>query len=190
MFIHHHHHHHWSLLLDSSIIKQKMAWPMTIQRGTFSLTTVRSVILDDFGVGYFGGHTFMREKTFVTIEKETSVTYTKPTSTCNLLLLLSALCCCCNPFSYSYRTSTVLYLCGPPHPSVIQRVQIEYRYVTVRHYNLICKRYSTRTRTARVVQYSYSTRTFVMQFYEYSYSYPKSDLPPPLRPRHAASTWH
>ena len=33
-----------------------------IQRGTFSLTTVRSVILDDFGVGYFGGHTFMREK--------------------------------------------------------------------------------------------------------------------------------
>ena len=57
------------------------------QRGTFSLTTVRSVILDNFiGVGYFGGHTFMREKTFVTIEKETSVTYTKPT--CNLMLLL------------------------------------------------------------------------------------------------------
>ena len=33
-----------------------------LQSGTFSLTTVRSVILDDFGVGYFGGHTFMREK--------------------------------------------------------------------------------------------------------------------------------
>ena len=32
-----------------------------------------------------GGHTFMREKTFVTIDKEKSVTYTKPT--CNLMLL-------------------------------------------------------------------------------------------------------
>ena len=50
-----------------------LASVLFVQRGTFSLTTVRSVILDDFGVGYFGrarGHTFMRKKTFVTIDKK------------------------------------------------------------------------------------------------------------------------
>ena len=46
-----------------SIILPPIVCGAKLQRGTFSLTTVRSdVILDDFGVGYFGGHTFMREK--------------------------------------------------------------------------------------------------------------------------------
>ena len=119
-----------------------------VQRGTYSLTTARSVILDDFGVGYFGCIQFQplasKVKTWMPVYAMAAIfgwtLYSRHamrgcvdaacatrTVQYRTLLLLSARCCCSRPFSVS-RTVLVRvlysYLCGPPVVPVRYRTAV------------------------------------------------------------------
>ena len=75
------------MICNPSSTETKMKFVTTLSlsyintRGTFSLRTARSVILDDFGVGYFGGiHSCGIIICYTTIVKNISHIYKSPST--------------------------------------------------------------------------------------------------------------